>query len=63
MIYAANEGSNNEGSDNEGSDNDVESSIAKEIAQMKESRKSCRFISIPTGTDCGIYNFFKTSVL
>ncbi|RGB43568.1 hypothetical protein C1646_680412 [Rhizophagus diaphanus] len=53
-IYTA-----NEGSDNEGSDNDVESSIAKEIAQMKESHKSRRFMSIPTGTDCGIYNFSR----
>ncbi|CAB4476067.1 hypothetical protein RhiirA5_350926 [Rhizophagus irregularis] len=58
-IYTANEGSDNEGSDNEGSDNDVESSIAKEIAQMKESHKSRRFMSIPTGTDCVV--FIKTN--
>lgn len=37
----------------------MESSIAKEIAQMKESRKSRRFVSIPTGTGCGIYNFSR----
>ncbi|GBB86422.1 hypothetical protein RclHR1_12870004 [Rhizophagus clarus] len=58
-IYTANEGSDKEGSDNEGSDNDVESSIAKEIAQMKESRKSRRFVSIPTGTNCVV--FIKTN--
>lgn len=41
----------------------MESSIAKEIAQMKESHKSRRFMSIPTGTDCGIYNFHDLSSL
>jgi hypothetical protein len=39
---------------NEGSDDDMESSIAKEIAQMKQPHKSRRFASIQTGADCGI---------
>ncbi|RIA92091.1 hypothetical protein C1645_765917 [Glomus cerebriforme] len=43
----------------EESDDDVESSIAKEIAQMKQPRKSRRFSSIQTGTDCVV--FIKTN--
>ncbi|CAG8586887.1 13110_t:CDS:2 [Funneliformis caledonium] len=34
---------------------DVETSIAKEIAQMKQPHKSCRFASIQTGANCGTY--------
>jgi len=50
-------GLDDEGSDGEGSYDDVESSIAKEIAQIKKPCKSCRFASIQTGTNCGTIIF------
>ncbi|CAG8491999.1 12109_t:CDS:2, partial [Cetraspora pellucida] len=40
-------------------DDDIESSIAKELAQMKRPHTSRRFASIQTGTDC--VTFIKTN--